>query len=178
MFQPAVGALVALLAAALPLAMGADGARRAAAFHLPVRAWVALCADVLQLFVGAGVARRTVVFQPAVRAGVAVPAVLFQLPLRAGVAVRAEVFHIAVRARVTLLALVFLPSMRAPLMSPHYSPARTCDCAPRATTGEERSRSFLKRSFSENFVTASREPEGLLQTFSSTTSVLRSACAH
>jgi hypothetical protein len=121
-FPLGVGAGSAPRAEAFQLAVGAGGALRAVAFLLPVRTGVTLLAPVFQLPVRAGGALYAVVFPLAVRAPFAVRAVAFPLAVGARVARRAALFHAAVGPRVTLLADIFPPSVRAPLMSSHYSP--------------------------------------------------------
>ena len=137
-------------AVVLPLPLRASGAYQAAVFQLPVQTWAALHAAVFPLAVrarfafravafhlpvGSGVAVRAGTFHPAVRAGGAVRATAFQFPVRAGVARRAVMLHAALGTRATVLALVFLPSVRAPLMSSHYSPPRARASALRAPQG-------------------------------------------
>ena len=97
-FHLPVRAGVAHSAAVFQLAVGAGGASRTVGFHLPVRAGVALHAAAFLLAVRAGGARHAVAFHPTVRAGVARCAVAFQLPVRAGFALLAAVFPPAVRA--------------------------------------------------------------------------------
>ena len=80
------------------LAVGAGVALLAAAFHLAVRATDALRAVAFQLAVGAGVALRAPVFHLAVKAGVALRAVLFQLAVGAGGALHTISLFLSMRA--------------------------------------------------------------------------------
>ena len=80
------------------LPVGAGGAHRAAAFQPAARAIVALLAAAFQLAVGAGRAHCAVVFHLAVRAGGAHRADAFPPAMRAEVAPHALAFHLPVRA--------------------------------------------------------------------------------
>ena len=146
-FHPPVRAGGARRAAAFPLPMGAGAALRAAAFHPPVRAGGTHRAPAFQLPVRAGVALRAVSFQRAVGAGAAVHAAAFQLPVRAGAALHALVFRLAVGARVTVHALVFLPSVRAPLHCHNSRPIVACR-APRVCRPREEGSVALRYFFS------------------------------
>ena len=95
------------------LAVRAEVALRAVAFHLAVRTGGALLALVFQLPARARVARRAEIFHLAVRAWVALRAVAFQLAVRAAVALRAAVFHLAVGAGVAHRAVAFQPAVGA-----------------------------------------------------------------
>ena len=97
-FHLAVRTGGALLALVFQLPARARVARRAEIFHLAVRAWVALRARDFPLAVRARFALRAGAFQPAVRAGVALSASAFPLPVGTWGAHRALVFQLVMQA--------------------------------------------------------------------------------
>jgi hypothetical protein len=136
-------------------------ARRAVALPLALRAGGAYRAAVFPRAVGAGFAHRALALQPAVRAGVAYRAAVLPLAVRAGVAVPAFSFQTTVRALAAHHAATLLLAERASLSSHHswsaaslldptheYKPrhARVTMCG--RTTEEKRSWLALRRKFS------------------------------